>query len=348
MATHRNICDRRAVRAGICRQREQKPREGSSETPAQSPPPDFALSERDVRRKRPPVLSFLLKLDTLRKVVRVSTLLIARLLRRLPGDPHGAVAEGRHPHRRLDRPQPGGADRRAVRLRLPADRAAVRALGAVLRARRAPRPVADRLLARAGRVRRADLRDRQRQPVQLVLHLLRLAVLRRHLRLAAAPQLREGDRRAAARGRLPAPRGARRHRPAHRGRRPRAARRRPSDREGRRLHLADAAAQQRAAVARHARRARAGHPPPPHRRGDHRRPRLPAAAGGRARRRRACQRRARADRAVDDGAARAPRRVRARRGGAAVRAQAAGLRGLRLLRQAHVRPRHLVGCCCSC
>jgi exopolysaccharide biosynthesis polyprenyl glycosylphosphotransferase len=43
--------------------------------PVSSPAAAFALTERDVRRKRPPVLSFLLKLDTLRKVVRVSTLL---------------------------------------------------------------------------------------------------------------------------------------------------------------------------------------------------------------------------------------------------------------------------------
>src|SRR5215218_798073 len=54
---------------------EQKPREGSAQPAVQVPKQDFALSERDVRRKRPPVLSFLLKLDTLRKVVRVSVLL---------------------------------------------------------------------------------------------------------------------------------------------------------------------------------------------------------------------------------------------------------------------------------
>jgi len=54
---------------------EQKPREGSPQAPEQSPAPDFALSEKDVRRKRPPVLSFLLRLDTLRKITRVSILL---------------------------------------------------------------------------------------------------------------------------------------------------------------------------------------------------------------------------------------------------------------------------------
>jgi exopolysaccharide biosynthesis polyprenyl glycosylphosphotransferase len=37
--------------------------------------PDFALSERDMRRKRPPLLTFLLRLDTLRKITRVSLLL---------------------------------------------------------------------------------------------------------------------------------------------------------------------------------------------------------------------------------------------------------------------------------
>ncbi len=39
------------------------------------PAVDFALGDRDVRSKRPPALSFLLKLDTLRRVTRVVTLL---------------------------------------------------------------------------------------------------------------------------------------------------------------------------------------------------------------------------------------------------------------------------------
>jgi exopolysaccharide biosynthesis polyprenyl glycosylphosphotransferase len=39
------------------------------------PAVDFALGDRDVRSKRPPVLSFLLKLDTLRQIVRVVSLL---------------------------------------------------------------------------------------------------------------------------------------------------------------------------------------------------------------------------------------------------------------------------------
>ncbi|MEA2224494.1 MAG: hypothetical protein QOH83_2870, partial [Solirubrobacteraceae bacterium] len=54
---------------------EQKPREGAGQALVPVPTPEFELSERDVRRKRPPILAFLLRLDTLRKIVRVSTLL---------------------------------------------------------------------------------------------------------------------------------------------------------------------------------------------------------------------------------------------------------------------------------
>ena len=52
----------------------EKPREGVSQATDGAPAPEFALSGRDVRRKRPPVLSFLLRLDTLRSLVRVGTL----------------------------------------------------------------------------------------------------------------------------------------------------------------------------------------------------------------------------------------------------------------------------------
>jgi exopolysaccharide biosynthesis polyprenyl glycosylphosphotransferase len=54
---------------------EKTPRKARTQAPPDSQPRDFALSDRDVRRKRPTLLAFLLKLDTLRKVVRVSTLL---------------------------------------------------------------------------------------------------------------------------------------------------------------------------------------------------------------------------------------------------------------------------------
>ena len=156
--------------------------------------------------------------------------------------------------------------------------------------------------------------------------------------------------RAAARRRLPAPRGARRHAastsrpsPTRCGDAPALADRR------RRLRLADAAARQRAALARHARGA-ADERARPHRIDEViiADPDFPAAAGRRARRPVPPARRARADRAVDDGDPRPPRRVRARPVGAAVRAQAAGLRGLRLRAQAHLRPRRSRRCCCSC
>src|SRR5215207_251957 len=53
---------------------QQQPREGTQKAPDLGPAPDFALSAKDVRRKRPPVLAFLLKLDTVRKVMRLATL----------------------------------------------------------------------------------------------------------------------------------------------------------------------------------------------------------------------------------------------------------------------------------
>jgi hypothetical protein len=43
------------------------------EAPAQ--PPVLHLPERDVRRKRPPLLSFLLRMDTLRSAARILALL---------------------------------------------------------------------------------------------------------------------------------------------------------------------------------------------------------------------------------------------------------------------------------
>jgi exopolysaccharide biosynthesis polyprenyl glycosylphosphotransferase len=54
---------------------QQKPWEGAEREARVVTAGDFALTDRDVRRKRPPVLSFLLKLDTLRKAVRLATLL---------------------------------------------------------------------------------------------------------------------------------------------------------------------------------------------------------------------------------------------------------------------------------
>ena len=52
----------------------QQPREGTGKAPELDPTPDFTLGERDMRRKRPPLFAFLLKLDTVRKVLRLCTL----------------------------------------------------------------------------------------------------------------------------------------------------------------------------------------------------------------------------------------------------------------------------------
>src|ERR1700704_2832952 len=51
---------------------------GTTEVPKRPSPPPPApppVTERDVRRKRPPALSFLLRMDTLRRVARALSLL---------------------------------------------------------------------------------------------------------------------------------------------------------------------------------------------------------------------------------------------------------------------------------
>ena len=153
--------------------------------------------------------------------------------------------------------------------------------------------------------------------------------------------LRGADGRGAAGGRVPAPRGAGGHGRAHPRRRARARR---AVRITRRCEVVGylslrAAASERAAL-RWERstnldevlRGRAD------RRGDHRRLGLSPGRGGRARRPLPPARGARADRAVDDGDPDPPRRVRAGRVGAAVRARAARVRGHRLCAEARVRP----------
>ncbi len=54
---------------------QQQPLEGTGKAPEITSAPGFALSDRDVRRKRPPALAFVLKLDTVRKVLRLCALL---------------------------------------------------------------------------------------------------------------------------------------------------------------------------------------------------------------------------------------------------------------------------------
>ena len=148
----------------------------------------------DVRRKRPPALAFLLRMETLRTTLRVASLLVldfagvfaaiyvALMVKAVLryGDWAWAASLRR--------------DARHDRLRLPGDRPAVRPLRAVLVARRAPRPVADRLLAVPGDGRRAHLRAGQRRAVLELLHLLRHAGLRDLLHRLAALALRAGHR----------------------------------------------------------------------------------------------------------------------------------------------------------
>ena len=123
----------------------------------------------------------------------------------------------------------------------------------------------------------------------------------------------------------------------------------PTRRSSRRLHLADAAPGQRAALARRARRPAARCSTPSTRPGgDHRRPRLPAGAGGRARRQLPPARRDRARRALDDGDPDPPRRVRPRAVGAAVRARARRCSRASTSRSSATSTWSARRCCCSC
>ena len=166
------------------------PRVRTSSAPSlpRSPAPDAAAApgagrgarreaERDIRRKRPPVLSFLLRMATLRRVARVSRCSrwtspawrwrsSPRCCSRKPSTARSCRAAALHETRTVSA------------VRLPAHRAAVRALGPVRRARPATGAVADRRLAVPGRVRRADLRGRQRRTLLQLLPLLRLARVR--------------------------------------------------------------------------------------------------------------------------------------------------------------------------
>jgi exopolysaccharide biosynthesis polyprenyl glycosylphosphotransferase len=54
----------------------EAPEQASTSPSRSSPPPGDTLPERDVRRKRPPALSFLLRMDTLRRVARGLSLLV--------------------------------------------------------------------------------------------------------------------------------------------------------------------------------------------------------------------------------------------------------------------------------
>ena len=210
-------------------------------------------------RKRPPALSFLLRISTLRRAG-------ARRCRCWRST--SPASRSRSSPRCCSRKRSTAASTRRTALHgteqflpfcLPADGAAVRALGPVRRARAAPGPDADRRLAVPGRVRRADLRARQRRTLLELLPLLWLAGVRDLLRVVVPRRVRPADRllmlRAAGfqRRAVLVGRGQ-----ADRRRRARARGRAALADRGRRLPLADAAAGQRAALARHARRPRGG------------------------------------------------------------------------------------------
>ena len=245
------------------------------------PTSDHMEVRRDVRARRPSVIGALVNARALERALRVVSLLALDLgalwarssVRCRQGAGPGAL--------RLRRGAANGARLPAVRV--PGHRAAVRAQRPLLLARGAPRFHRDRLGAGpGGRVVR--VRGRQRARLQLLLHLLRRALLRSDLGGAAC---------AGSTSRSPASRCARSDAAGGRSWSARASRstrsrmrcRRlvPHPLRARRLHLADAAARQRPAqprpaggAAAPARRARGSG-------GDHRRPRLPAAGGVRAR-----------------------------------------------------------------
>ncbi len=140
----------------------------TDETPtvaALAPSQQIALGDRDVRAKRPPLLSFLLRWATLRRFSRVVVLMAldfagvflaiftALLLKDVvhAQTRNQTVAQAFHQTRGLRR------------LRLSGHGAAVRALGHVLRPRRAARVRAHPGDAVPGDGRRADLRARQRR-----------------------------------------------------------------------------------------------------------------------------------------------------------------------------------------
>ena len=242
------------------------------------------LPERDVRRKRPPVLMFLLRKETLRRIMRVLSLLVVGLRRR----------HRRHLHRH--RHQAGAARATSAsaaawgNTRTPLAFAYLLTVLMFARvdlyADRPRRPGLPKIFGGAvpGDGDRAGVRAGHRQPLPELLHLLRRAVLRHRLHLDPARALHAGT------GWLLEQAGYRRRallvgsgkhieevahalggRVAHPGR-------------ARRLHLAHAAAPERPALPRPPRPAHRRARRRAHRRGDHRRSGLPPGARGRSRR----------------------------------------------------------------
>ncbi len=206
-----------------------------------------------MRRKRPPALAFLLRMDTLRRLARVASLLALDFVGALPRDLHGAVPEGLGARRARPRDGPGRAepDRGPRLVRVPRLRAAVRALGPVRR----PRPAARASRASSpGCSRRRSSRCSSRSSTGSTSRATTSSTARcsspSPTSACSATRYESTTGAVLQRRRLPAPRGARRDRRAHRRGRPRAHPRRRLARQHHGLRLAHRAARQRAALAR--------------------------------------------------------------------------------------------------
>ncbi len=116
-----------------------------------------AKSDRDVRSKRPPALSFVLRMDTLRRGLRVLSLLALDLCG-LSLAIFTALALKAAVLSSFDAHQAYQGTRSILAFAYLLDRLAVRPLGPVCRALPAPGPVEDRRLALPGRLRGARLR----------------------------------------------------------------------------------------------------------------------------------------------------------------------------------------------
>ena len=314
-----------------------------TERPQSARPVDFDLPLVDVRRKRPPALAFLLRMETLRQALRVSSLLVLDFV-----GVFGAIYVAlmvKAVLRYGDWAWTASFDETRNTIAFAYLVTVLLFARSGLYASRAERPGLSRIVSSLAQVTLVALifalvNGEEYSSYYIFYGTLAFAIF--FIGSAALAVRARHRRRAAARG-LPPPGGARRLRQAHRGRRARAqGRGARAGRDGR-LRVARPAAGQRAALAGpdrgHARGARR----PPGAGGHHRRPGLPPGPRGRARRSVPPARGDGADRAVHDGDPGAPGGVRAGGDGAAVRAAAAGVRRLRLRGQADVRLRRLAG-----
>ena len=188
------------------------------------PPLELPLPDRDMRAKRPPVLSFLLRWSTLRRAARVVSLLALDLAAIILAIftalcLKAAVRDAWDPSVLL------GAVQGLRAVRVPGRLAAVRALGAVRGARRSG-PGLTRIVASLFQTTLVALifarRQRRGASPATTSSTARCSSRSPTSRPRALPTSRRRARCCSAR-RLQAPRGPRRHRRADRGRRPRAA-----------------------------------------------------------------------------------------------------------------------------